>query len=275
MSRRKKPEKFENYKIDALNEFKELLDNINAIRDREEGCPWHKSQTHKTLLPYLLEESYEFIEAIENQDINNMREELGDILLQIMLHSEIEYEKEKFSIKEVINYLNKKIKDRHPHIFLQKEKISIEEAEERWNKLKISNYKENHKDSISDNLLSKITYLEPIKATGIISDEVNKFGFEWDNYNQILDKIHEEVEELRIALQNENEKSIHEEFGDIFFTLINLSYFLKIKSTEALNKANKKFIKRFAFIEKKLNGRVGITNRNEFKKFWDFAKKLK
>ena len=103
MDSKEKFRRFEDYKIDTLNEFKELLENINAIRDKEEGCPWHKSQTHQTLLPYLLEESYEFIEAFEKQDKKNMKEELGDLLLQDMLHSDIEYEKKEFSIKDVIN----------------------------------------------------------------------------------------------------------------------------------------------------------------------------
>ena len=103
MDSKEKLSKFEDYKFDTLNEFKELLDNINAIRNKEEGCPWHKSQTHQTLLPYLLEESYEFIEALEKQDKINMKEELGDLLLQIMLHSDIEYEKEVFSILSLIH----------------------------------------------------------------------------------------------------------------------------------------------------------------------------
>ena len=266
-------EEFEGYKIDTLNEFKELLDNINAIRDNDNGCPWHKSQSHKTLIPYLLEESYEFIEAYQNNDTNNMKEELGDILLQVMLHSAIEHEKKEFSIKDVIHHLNKKIKYRHPYVFQKKEKISIEEAKRTWAKLKKNNNSENKKDSISSTLTSKLNYIEPIKGTELISSEANKCGFTWENHNQIINKIYEELEELKEALQNKEEKFISEEFGDIYFSLINLSIYLNINNQDALNQANKKFIKRFAFIEEKLNDRIVGATRKEFKKFWELAKK--
>tara|TARA_B100000900_G_scaffold73449_1_gene58531 strand:+ start:51 stop:875 length:825 start_codon:yes stop_codon:yes gene_type:complete len=266
-------EEFENYKIDTTNEFKELLDNINAIRDKDEGCPWHTSQTHKTLMPYLLEESYEFIEALEKEDKHNMKEELGDLLLQVMLHSNIEYEKEEFSIKDVIHCLNKKIKYRHPHIFQKKEKISKEKAEKIWGQLKQNNHKATNEDSLNSKLISKLKYLEPIKGTELISDEANKYGFAWENYSQILDKINEELGELKEAIENKDEQSIKEEFGDVFFTLVNLSFFLNIKSQETLNQANEKFIKRFAFIEEKLDDKVNKATKNELKRLWELAKK--
>ena len=266
---------FEDYKIDTINEFKVLLDNIRAIRDKEGGCPWHKAQTHQTLLPYLLEESDEFIEALDKQDKNNMKEELGDILLQIMLHSEIEYEKEEFSIKDVLQCLNEKIQYRHPHVFQTKENISKKEAESIWDQLKENSHEEVNINSLSSRLISKLKYLEPIKGTEIISDEVNKYGFAWQNYSQILEKINEELEELKEALANKDEQSINEEFGDIFFSLINLSFFLNINNKEALNQANKKFIKRFAYIEEKLNDKITSTTRNELRNLWKLAKKLK
>ena len=264
---------FEDYKINTSNEFKELLDNISAIKDNDYGCPWHKSQSHKTLLPYLLEESYEFIEAFQKNDKNNMKEELGDILLQVMLHSEIEHEKKQFSIKDVIYYLNKKIKYRHPYVFKKKEKISIEEAKGRWEKLKRNNDSEEKKDSISSYLASMLNYIKPIEGTELIASEASKCGFKWENYNQIIDKIYEELEELKDALRNKEEKFINEEFGDIYFSLINLSIYLNINNQNALNQANKKFIKRFAFIEEKLSDRIIGATRNEFKKFWELAKK--
>ena len=273
MDNKEKLREFEDYKIDTSNEFKELLDNIYAIRNKEEGCPWHKSQTHQTLLPYLLEESYEFIEASEKQDKINMKEELGDLLLQVMLHSDIEYEKEEFSIKDVIHCLNKKIKYRHPHIFQKKEKISKEKAEKIWGQLKQNNHKATNEDSLNSKLISKLKYLEPIKATELISDEANKYGFAWENYSQILDKINEELGELKEAIENKDAQSIKEEFGDVFFTLVNLSFFLNIKSQETLNQANEKFIKRFAFIEEKLDDKINKATKNELKRLWELAKK--
>ena len=275
MDSKEKQKTIDDYENDTLIEFKDLLVNIDAIRDKEEGCPWHKSQTHKTLQPYLLEESYEFIEALEKHDKNNMKEELGDILFQVMLHSEIAYEKEEFSIKDVINCLNTKIKYRHPYVFQKKERISKKEAEKIWEQLKKNTYKDEHQGLLSHKLTSKLKYLEPIKATEKISEEANKYGFEWENHTQILNKINEELGELKEAIENKDEQSITEEFGDIFFTLINLSFFLNIKSKEALTQANKKFIKRFAFIEEKLNDKINTTTRNEFKRLWELAKKTK
>ncbi len=272
MDNKEKLREFEDYKFDTLNEFKELLENIKAIRNKEEGCPWHKSQTHQTLLPYLLEESYEFIYAFERRDKINMKEELGDLLLQVMLHSDIEYEKDEFSIKDVIHCLNKKIKYRHPYIFKKKEKISKEKAEKIWEQLKQNTHKVANEDSLSSSLISKLKYLEPIKGTEIISDEVSKYGFAWENYSQILDKINEELGELKEALENKDEQSIKEEMGDLFFTLINLSVFLKIKCQETLNQANKKFMKRFAFIEEKLDDKIDKATRNQLKRLWELAK---
>ena len=157
--------------------------------------------------------------------------------------------------------------------FKKKEKISKEKAEKIWKQLKQDTNKLAYADSLSSSLISKLKYLEPIKGTELISDEVSKYGFAWENYSQILDKINEELGELKEALENKDEQSIKEEMGDVFFTLINLSFFLNIKSQETLNQANKKFIKRFAFIEEKLDDKIDKVTRNELKRLWDLAKK--
>tara|TARA_Y100001970_G_scaffold183190_1_gene222795 strand:+ start:128 stop:580 length:453 start_codon:yes stop_codon:yes gene_type:complete len=131
---------------EAIDNFKKLIMNIHLLQDEEEGCPWHKSQTHETLIPYLLEESNEFISALTIKNKKNMAEELGDILLQIMLHSEISYKQNEFELKDVINLLNKKIISRHPYIFKKKKKISIEEAHKIWEDQKRFERGKNNKD---------------------------------------------------------------------------------------------------------------------------------
>ena len=159
--------------IDMTNMFKELINNIHMLKDKNNGCPWHKIQTHNSLIPYLLEESYELINAINNNDIENIKEELGDILLQVLLHCEIGMEEKKFMVKDVISLLNTKIKYRHPYVFAKREKVSLEEAQKIWQEIK-EKEKEKEKENsypkdkkISSLLSEKLNYLQPIKATFI------------------------------------------------------------------------------------------------------------
>ena len=261
--------------IDMTNMFKELINNIHMLKDKNNGCPWHKIQTHNSLIPYLLEESYELINAINNNDIENIKEELGDILLQVLLHCEIGMEEKNFMVKDVISLLNTKIRYRHPYVFAKREKVSLEEAQKIWQEIK-EKEKENSypKDKKISSLLSeKLKYLQPIKATKEINHEVEKFGFRWENLNQIFDKMSEEIEELKKAIRNSNKDNIREEFGDIYFTLINLSLFLGINHEDSLRDANKKFISRFAFVEDNINARINDKSAIDFKKLWNSAKK--
>ena len=254
---------------EALLNFEELLSNINLLKNIKYGCPWQKQQTHQTLIPYLIEESDEFINSIKNNDHENMREELGDLLLQIMLHAEITKEKHLFSISEVIEELNKKIKLRHPYIFKKKENVSVEEAQRIWKNLKSKNRSnQENKDKFSKiNLL----FMKSFQETEIINYELEKRGFEWDSNKEILNKICEEIDELKAAIRNNDQENIEEEFGDTLFTLISLSTFLKIDSNKALERANQKFKQRFSMVEKILNDRMHQNNLG-FKELWNLAK---
>ena len=258
------------YQNESLKNFAELISNINLLKNEKYGCPWQNMQTHETLIPYLIEESHEFIDSIKNNDIENMREELGDILLQIMLHSEIEREKNLFSITDVINSLNHKIKSRHPYIFKKRKKVSIEEAEKIWKEMKIKNKSNQTKKGVLSNLQSE--YLTPIEEAEQINFQIEKYGFKWDNKNEILDKLHEEIEELKSAIKNEDDINIVEEFGDVLFTLISLSKYLKINPYEALKYANEKFKKRFSMIEKILGDKIFNQSNQKFRELWTLAK---
>ena len=167
------------YQNEALKNFSELISNINLLRNKKYGCPWQNIQTHQTLIPYLIEESHELLNSIKNNDKANMREELGDLLLQIMLHSEIEREKKLFSIKDVINSLNHKIKSRHPYIFKKRKKVSIEEAEQIWKDMKIKDKSNQAKKGVLSNLQTE--YLTPIEEAEQINFQIEKCGFKWDN----------------------------------------------------------------------------------------------
>jgi len=258
------------YQNESLKNFAELISNISLLKNKNYGCPWQNMQTHETLIPYLIEESHEFIDSIKNNDKENMKEELGDLLLQIMLHSEIGREENLFSIKDIINSLNHKIKSRHPYIFKKRKKVSIEEAEKIWKDMKIKNKSNQTKKGVLSSIQSK--YLTPIEEAEQINFQIEKYGFKWDNKNEILDKLNEEIEELKLAIKIENNMNIEEELGDVFFTLISLSKYLKINPHNALRHANEKFKKRFSIIEKILGDNIFNQSNQKFRKLWTLAK---
>ena len=259
--------------IEALKNFKELIKNIHAIRNKKHGCPWHKEQTHETLIEYLIEESKEYIETVIDKNKKNMQEELGDILFQIMLNAEIAQETNEFELKDIIDGLNKKIKSRHPYVFQRSEKISIEEANRIWNRAKNEEKKCEQNFYKRLNIESKLKYLTPVNGTATIADTCKRFGFTWRDVEQIMDKIDEEMKELREAINIKNESNIYEEFGDVFFTVINLALFLDINHQDSLRSANLKFMKRLRFIEKTAGDRINKLSNDDFRKFWQLAKK--
>ena len=265
---------FSNSDIQSMNNFKELISNVHILRNEEFGCPWQNAQTHDSLIPFLLEESYEFINAMHDNNHMKMAEELGDILLQIMLHSEIGIKEKEFELNKVFEILNQKIKSRHPYIFKEKKKISYEEAKLIWHDIKdIENSSTKKKNDISSYLLSRIEKLPASLGTKIIASKVMQYSFKWKNTNQIFDKLKEEIEELKESIEENDLSHIKEEFGDIFFTLINLSVFLNINHETCLIAANKKFLERFSLIEKLTGDKINEQTFEDFQKLWKIAKK--
>ncbi len=260
---------------EAIKNFEELINNIQILRNKNHGCPWQNAQTHESLVPYLLEESYEFINSIEQNDSENMKEELGDILLQVMLHAEIKKENKYFGINDIIHQLNNKIKSRHPYVFTKRKKISIKEAKKVWQDIKAKE-KLNQKKLNPSNLSSKLKNQTVLQETEKIHFYVEELGFRWNTNIEIIEKLYEEINELKEAIKNKNKENIEEEIGDIFFTLTSLSAFLKINPDKALRAANKKFINRFKIIEKILGDTITKQPINKFKELWKITKeKLK
>ena len=263
-----------NKDLETLENFKILISNIKLLKDKTWGCPWQKRQSHESLIPYLNEESGEFIDAIYEKNANNICEELGDLLLQIMLHSEIGFEEKQFELKDVIQNLNKKIINRHPYIFKKKEKVSLKKSQEIWKEIKNSEKKVNYKESsISEQLSSKIKSLPATVGSEKITNTVKKYGFKWESSNQIFDKLDEEIYELKEAIKSRKSSDIKNEFGDVYFTLINLSNFLKINPESSLQKTNKKFLDRFAIIEDQVGDNIKKQNPKDFQRLWEVAKK--
>tara|TARA_B100001996_G_scaffold275094_1_gene215838 strand:+ start:105 stop:950 length:846 start_codon:yes stop_codon:yes gene_type:complete len=274
MSSKSKYQSQNNSDLETLKSFKILISNIKSLKDKTWGCPWQKIQSHISLIPFLHEESSEFIDAIYEKNANNICEELGDLLLQIMLHSEIGYEEKEFELNDVITNLNKKIINRHPYIFNKKEKVSLEKSEAIWEDIKNLEKKAPYKaSSISTHLNLKIKSLPPTVGTDRITDAVKEYGFKWETSNQIIEKLEEEIHELKEAIQSEKESDIKDEFGDIYFTLINLANFLKINPESALQKTNKKFLDRFSIIENLAGDNIRKQTPKDFQRLWQVAKK--
>ena len=260
--------------LETLESFKILISNIKSLKDKTWGCPWQKIQSHISLIPFLHEESSEFTDAIYEKNANNICEELGDLLLQIMLHAEIGYEEKEFELNDVIKNLNKKIINRHPYIFNKKEKVSLEKSQQIWEDIKNSEKKAfNNKSSISRNLNLKIKNLPPLVGTERITNVVKEYGFKWENTNQIIEKLEEEINELKEAIKSKKKSDIKDEFGDIYFTLISLSNFLKINPESALQKTNKKFLNRFSIIEHHAGDNIKKQTPKDFQRLWQIAKK--
>jgi len=262
-----------NSNLETINSFKNLISNIKALKDKTWGCPWQKIQSHISLIPFLYEESNEFIDAIYEKNADNICVELGDLFLQVMLHAEIGYEKKEFALNDVIKNLNKKIINRHPYIFDKKEKVSLKKSQQIWENIKNSEKKEPHiESSISKNLNLKIKNLPPTIGTNKITSVVKEYGFKWENTDQIFEKLEEEINELKEAIKSKNGSDIKNEFGDIYFTLLNLSNFLKINPESALQKTNKKVLDRFSIVEEYAGDNIKKQTPKDFQRLWQIAK---
>ncbi len=262
-----------NSDLETLESFKFLISNVKSLKDKTWGCPWQKIQSHKSLIPFLNEESSEFIDAIYAKNAENICEELGDILLQVMLHSEIGYENKEFDLNDVIKNLNKKIINRHPYIFDKKEKVSLEKSQQIWENIKNSEKEAPHiASSISKNLKLKIKNLPPTVGTDKITNVVREHGFKWENTDEIFKKLEEEINELKEAIKSKSNSEIKNEFGDIYFTLLNLSNFLKINPESALQKTNIKFLNRFSIVEEHAGDNIKKQTPKDFQRLWQIAK---
>jgi len=262
-----------NSELETINNFKILISNIKELKDNTWGCPWQKIQSHISLIPFLYEESNEFIDAIYEKNADNICEELGDLLLQVMLHAEIGYEEKEFELNDVIKNLNKKIINRHPYIFNKKEKVSLKKSQQIWGNIKNLEKKAPHiKSSISRNLNLKIKNLPPTLGTDKITNVVKEHGFKWESTDEIFKKLEEEINELKEAIKCKNDSEIKNEFGDIYFTLLNLSNFLKINPESALQKTNIKFLDRFSIVEEHAGDNIKKQTPKDFQRLWQIAK---
>ena len=222
--------------------LKQLIELVEKLR-APGGCDWDRKQTPETLIPYLLEESHEVAEAILDNEPSLLKEELGDLLLNIVFQVVLANEKNEFSMDEVINDINEKIVTRHPHIFSD-DSDNNQFSKQKW---ELNKKKQKNRDSILDGIPNS---LSPLIVSHRLQDKSAAVGFEWDSINQVIRKIEEELDELKLGIKKKDQANIEEEIGDLLTTIVNLSRFFNISSELALKKANKKFYHRFTQLEK-------------------------
>lgn len=260
--------------------FDELV-NVMARLRAPGGCPWDREQTYASLAQYLLEESYEAFDAIqeadETGDTRNLREELGDVLLQVVFHSTIAAEKNDFTIEQVVEGVTNKLILRHPHVFADKQLETADDVLQNWDELKkaeraASGKEEKEKDSILEDVPVHFpALLEGQKLT----KKAAKVGFDWENFEQVFDKIDEETSELKEAIDDKDKEKISEELGDLLFAVVNLARKLDVDAETSLKKTNRKFRQRFKYIESELKKDAKTLENStleEMDKLWNKAK---
>ncbi len=256
-----------------MNEFDKLIDILKKLR-APDGCPWDRKQTLYSLKDALLEETCELIDALDNKDIENIKEELGDVLLHVVFHSQTACEDGLFNIEDVICGINEKLIRRHPHVFKNEHYETAEQVKERWDEIK----KEENKDKTApDSILDKVPKSLPsLMQAEKLQKKASKYGFDWENPEQVFKKLQEELNELHDAYKEKNKEHISEELGDVIFVLSRLATHLDISADESLRKVNNKFRRRFGFIEKSLKetGRtLETTTVAEMEEKWQEAKR--
>ncbi len=244
-----------------------LIEIIETLRSPN-GCQWDREQTHYTLRPHMLEEAYEAVDAMDSGDMKHLREELGDVLLQVVLHSQIAKEEGAFNIEDVAQTLNEKLIHRHPHVFGDTKVNSSKEILENWDKLKQE--EKQHRKSAMDGISKSQSALMSAQK---ISKKAVKTGFEWECEEDLYKCIFSEFDEFKEACQEHDFEHKEEEFGDILFAVVNLARWNKIDAEQALLKSNKKFMTRFRKMEELATKPLNDYKPAEFEALWQHAKK--
>jgi len=253
-------------------EINNLFQTFKKLRDPSQGCPWDKEQDFKSIASCSIEEAYEVADAIEREDFNDLKEELGDLFFQIIFHSGMAEEKKLFNFEEVVKELNDKLIRRHPHVFDKKQEMSASESLEIWEKEKKKEREKKNLISLMDDIPKNLPSLTRAKK---IQKRAKSVGFDWQNESDVIRKIDEEIDELKRAKVSQKKEDISEEIGDLFFTLVNLSRHYNLEPEDIIRKANLKFEKRFRKMEDEANKtKVNLEDLeiNELETLWQKIK---
>ncbi len=249
------------------NKFITLIQIMEKLRS-EDGCPWDKLQTHESLREYLLEETYEVLESIEEKDHDALKEELGDLLLQIVFHSQIARENKQFNVYDVVDSITEKLIRRHPNVYGNHRIETPEEQEKNWEKIKMQEGRESVIDGVPKELPALLRAYR-------IQSKAAQVGFDWKEIADVWSKFQEETSELQQAISENNENQIEEELGDLLFTLVNISRFLKTNPENALRSTIKKFNDRFHKIEQEIKSqskKIEDCSLEEMDEIWNRIK---
>lgn len=256
-----------NTRQQQLEAFNRLLDIMDDLREK---CPWDKKQTMQSLRHLTIEETYELGDAILDDNHDEVKKELGDLLLHIVFYAKIGSETNSFDVADVCNDICEKLIHRHPHIYGDVIVADEEEVKQNWEKLKLKEGKKSVLEGVPKSLPALV------KASRI-QDKVKGVGFDWEEPHQVWDKVQEELQELQTEVEKGDQDKIEAEFGDVLFSMINYSRFLKVNPEDALERTNKKFIKRFTYLESKaqeLGKNLADMTLAEMDVFWEEAKRI-
>tara|TARA_B100000686_G_scaffold320900_1_gene373050 strand:- start:4572 stop:5366 length:795 start_codon:yes stop_codon:yes gene_type:complete len=252
--------------------FEKLLSIVNTLMG-ENGCPWDRVQTRESLKPYLVEEVYETLEALDNNDPDHIREELGDLFYQILFHSKISELNKEFSIQDVVDSLSEKMVRRHPHVFQSTKLENPDQVLHQWEEIK-----RQEKKSKPQSILGNVpNHFPGLLRAQKLQKKAAEGGFDWNKIDDVLGKLDEELNELKHAIRSGNHREIESEFGDLFFVLVNVARHLKVNAEEAIRGTNGKFTSRFQYIERKIaetGKELKDTPLDEMERYWQEAKTL-
>ena len=259
----------------SLRAIEQLIEVVAKLRSPDGGCPWDLAQTPESLIPYTIEEAYEVADAIRSGDKDAIAEELGDLLLQVILQAQIASESSQFTLAQIADGITEKLIRRHPHVFGDVRVNSVDEVRETWEKIKAS---EKGTTSESSTLAAKMSrysrILPPLTAGMKISQKAAEVSFDWDNIDDVWAKFHEEMAEFECALKHEDKAAQQSELGDMMFCLIHLARWYELDPSEALRGTNERFVQRFAKVEAACDRPLSDYPPEELDALWEQAKAM-
>lgn len=249
------------------SKFNEFVEIVKRLRKE---CPWDREQTNDSIKANTIEEAYEVVEAIDRKDFDELKKELGDLLLHVVFHTVIAEEKNHFNIDDVISSIESKLIRRHPHVFGEVKVSGSDEVKKNWEEIKLGEGRESVLDGVPNNLPS-------LQRAHRLQEKASKVGFDWANKEDVWKKVIEEIEEMHKSEKNESKENLEKEVGDVFFAMVNYARFLGVNPENALRRTIEKFTNRFNYVQKKVkeNGKaINESTLEEMDKYWNESKKL-
>jgi len=251
----------------SQNKFNDFVEIVKRLR---KDCPWDREQTNDSIKAATIEEAYEVVESIDNKDFDELKKELGDLLLHVVFHTVIAEENNHFNINDVIEGIKSKLIRRHPHVFGEVEVSGSNEVIRNWENIKLKEGRDSVLEGVPSNLPS-------LQRAHRLQEKAAKVGFDWEKKDDVWEKVIEEIEEMHKSEKEESKKNLEKEVGDVFFAMVNYARFLGINPENALRTTNEKFIKRFNYVQKKIKDtgkEIGEATLNEMDKYWNESKKF-